>query len=109
MSAMVSQTTVVSIVYLTVDWGVDQRKNQRSVSLAFVRGIHWWPVNSPHKGPITCKMLPFCDFTMGLTGDSYQREASKAQIASIGDDQCNLVKHVAKPHIFNYSLLGNTN
>ena len=29
---------------------VDQRKHQSSTSLAFVWGIHWWPVNSPHKG-----------------------------------------------------------
>ena len=25
----------------------------------FVRGIHRWPVNSPHKGPVTRKMSPF--------------------------------------------------
>ena len=29
--------------------GADQRKYQSSASLAFVRGIHRWPVNSPHK------------------------------------------------------------
>ena len=31
------------------------KKNQSSTSLAFVRGIHRWPVNSPHKGPVTPK------------------------------------------------------
>ena len=31
---------------------------QRPASLAFVRGIHRWPVNSPHKGPVTRKILP---------------------------------------------------
>ena len=31
----------------------------RSASLAFVCGIHRWPVNSPHKGPVTRKMFPF--------------------------------------------------
>ena len=30
--------------------GADQRKHQSSASLAFVRGIHRRPVNSPHKG-----------------------------------------------------------
>ena len=30
----------------------DQRKHQSSASLAFVRGIHRSPVNSPHKGPV---------------------------------------------------------
>ena len=29
--------------------------------LAFVRGIHRWPANSPHKGPVTRKILPFDD------------------------------------------------
>ena len=36
----------------TVCSGADQRKHQSSASLAFVRGIHRWPVNSPHKGPV---------------------------------------------------------
>ena len=36
-----------------------------SASLAFVRGIHRWPVNSPHKGPVTRKMFPFNDVIMG--------------------------------------------
>ena len=30
--------------------GADQRKHQSSASQAFMRGIHWWPVNSPYKG-----------------------------------------------------------
>ena len=29
--------------------------------LALVRGIHRWPVNSPHKGPVTQNMFPFND------------------------------------------------
>ena len=32
--------------------------------LAVVWGIHWWPVNSPHKGPVTRKMFPFDDAIM---------------------------------------------
>ena len=36
-----------------------QRKHQNSAPLAFVKGIHWWPVNSPHKGLVTRKMFPF--------------------------------------------------
>ena len=38
------------------------KKNQSSASLAFVGGgggIYRWPVNSPHKGPVTRKMFPF--------------------------------------------------
>ena len=42
----------------------DQRKHQSSASLAYVRGIHRGPVNSPHKWPVTWKMLPFDDVIM---------------------------------------------
>ena len=44
----------------------DQWKHQSSASLAFVRGIHRWPVNSPHKWPVTRKMFPFDDVIMHL-------------------------------------------
>ena len=44
--------------------GVDQRKHQSSTSLAFVRGIHWWPVNSQHNRPVTRKILPSDDVIM---------------------------------------------
>ena len=33
----------------------DQTKHQSFASLAFARGTHRWPVNSPHKGPVTRK------------------------------------------------------
>ena len=61
MAAMASQITSFTIVYSTVYSGVDQRKYQSSASLAFVRGIHRWPVNSPHKGPVTRNVFPFDD------------------------------------------------
>ena len=64
MNPMASQLTSVPIVFSTVCSGVDQRKHQSSTSLAFVRGIHRWPVNSPHKGPVTWKMFPFDDVIM---------------------------------------------
>ena len=50
MSAMASQITSLTIVYSIVYSRADQRKHQSSASQAFVRGIHRWPVNSPHKG-----------------------------------------------------------
>ena len=64
MNAMSSQTMGVSIVHSTVCLGVYQRKHLSSASLPFVRGIHRWPVNSPHNGPVTQKMLPFGDVSM---------------------------------------------
>ena len=66
MSAMVSQITSITIVYSTLYSGADQRKHQSSASLAFVRGIHRWPVNSPHKGHVTRKIHPLDDVTTQL-------------------------------------------
>ena len=59
MSAMASQITSLTIVYSIVYSSTDQRNHQNSASLALVRGIHRWPVNSPHKGSVTRKMFPF--------------------------------------------------
>ena len=64
MGAMASQITSLTIVYSTVYSGADQRKHHSSASLAFVRGIHRWLVNSPHKWPVTRKMFPFDDVIM---------------------------------------------
>ena len=61
MTTMASQITSLTIVYPTVYLGADQRKHQSPALLAFVRGIHRGPVNSPHKGPETRKMFPLDD------------------------------------------------
>ena len=53
-----------AIVYSTVYSGVDHRKHQSPASLAFVRGIHRGPVNSPHKWPVTRTLFPFDDVIM---------------------------------------------
>ena len=66
MGAISSQITSLTIVYSIVYSGADQRKHQSSASLAFVRGIHRGPVNSPHKRPVTRKMFPFDDVIMGM-------------------------------------------
>ena len=64
MSAMPSLITSLSIVYSSVRSGADQRKYQSPASLAFGRGIHRGPVNSPHKWPVTRKMFSFDDVIM---------------------------------------------
>ena len=61
MSAMSPQFTSVSIIYQTICSGAGQRKHQSFASLAFVRGIHRWPMDSPHKGPVTRKNVLFDD------------------------------------------------
>ena len=68
MSTVVSQITSLANVYSTVYSDAHQIKHQSSAPLAFVRGIHRGPVNSPHKGPVTRKLLPFDDvITMSIT------------------------------------------
>ena len=79
MIEMASQVTSLAIVYSIVYSDADRRKHQSSASLAFVRGIHWGPVNSPHKWPVTRKMFPFDDvimnydyLTIGLYGTNFR-------------------------------------
>ena len=64
MGGVASQITSLTIVYSTVYSDADQRRHQSSTSLAFVRGIHRGPVNSPHKWPVTWKLFPFDDVIM---------------------------------------------
>ena len=66
MGGMASQINSLAIVYSSVYSGVDRGKHQSSVSLAFVRGIHQWPWKSPHKGPVTRKMISFDHAIMTL-------------------------------------------
>ena len=66
MGAMSSQITSLAIVYSAVYSDANQRKHQSSTSLAFVRGIHRGPVNSPHKWPVTRKKFPFHDVIMKM-------------------------------------------
>ena len=50
MSAMASQITSLTRLFTHAFIQAQiKEKNQSSASLAFVRGIHQWPVNSPHK------------------------------------------------------------
>ena len=63
-SAMTTKIIGVSILYSSVCSAADQGKHQSSASLAFVKGIHRWPGNSPHKGKVTPKMFQFDDVIM---------------------------------------------
>ena len=70
----------VSIVCSIVCSGADLRKHQRSASLAFGRGIHWSPVDSPHKGPVTRKMFPIFDVIISKWGCCNTGYSSKTHI-----------------------------
>ena len=63
-----SQISNLTVVYSTVYSDADHRKHQSSASLAFVRGIHRGPVNSPHKWPVTPRMFPFDDVIVRRAG-----------------------------------------
>ena len=52
-------------------------KTSNPVSLAFLGGIHRWPVNSPHKRPVTRKMFPFDDVIM-----TKQKHSNSAYVSS---------------------------
>ena len=74
MGEIASQITSLTIVHSAVYSGSDQSKHQSSASLAFVRGIHRGPVNSPHKWPVTRKMFPFDDVIMMITTDALMHQ-----------------------------------
>ena len=46
--------------------GPTSKKHESPHYWPFVRGIHWWLVTSPHKGPVTRKKLPFDIVTVYL-------------------------------------------
>ena len=77
MDAIASQITSLTIVYSTVYSDTDQRKHQSSASLAFVRGIHKWPV--------TRKMFPFDDV---IIIDSYCSQQVIFQITNPLHNSC---------------------
>ena len=82
---MASQITSLTNVYSNIYSGVDQGIHQSSASLAFVRGFHRWPVNSPHKGPVTRNTFPsLCTGNLPLTGEFSAQRASNAENVSIG-------------------------
>ena len=83
MTTIASQTTSLTVVYSIVYSGVDQRKHQSSASLAFVRGIHRRPVNSPHKGPVTRKIFPFDDVIMPQTNEATLKDMDKSTVTKL--------------------------
>ena len=69
-----------------------QRKHQSSASLAFEPGIHRSTVNSPHKRPVTRKMVPFHDVIM------------KCHLAAVAGTTILIPQHPYKSLQLNWSL-----
>ena len=66
MTIMASRITGQSSVCSTVTSHWQQKRNIKGPCYSpFVRGIHQWPVDSPHKSTVTRKMLPFDYVTIG--------------------------------------------
>ena len=96
MGAMAYQITSLMIDYSTVYSGTAQRKHQSSASLAFVRRIHRWPVNSPHKGPATRKMFPFDDVIMRMLVLLFpEYDSSVLRVAFSNAFSCILIEIIA--------------
>ena len=99
MSMVASQITSFTIVYSSIYSGANQREYQNSASLAVVRGIHRWPVNSSHKGSVTRKMLPFDDVIMNydflkfLQGMHVRYSGSVAWFCTPWDDKRTIAMH----------------
>ena len=70
------------------------KKYQSSASLAFVWIIHWWPMNSQHKGPVTRKMFPFHDVIMFYIGAFVQQVYWRWSIIVSGDGSVQDRRHV---------------
>ena len=83
MSTMASPITNRTIVFSTIYSGADQRNHQSSASRAFARGIHWWQVNSLHKGPVTPIMFPFDDVIMYIISYMTYPPPRRASLAII--------------------------
>ena len=73
MDAISTQISSLTFVYSTVYSDADQGQHQSSASLAFVWGIQRGPVNSPHKWPVTQKMIPFDVVIMQIFIDRYHQ------------------------------------
>ena len=96
-SVMASQIPVVPFVCTTVCSGEDQRKHRSFTSLAFVKGILRWLVESPHKGPVTRKcfhlmtlsclctaiVLPFVSSGGGLCDSDFNQRSNCPKSAMV--------------------------
>ena len=107
MNAMASPITSLTIVYSTIYPGADQRKHQSPASLAFVRGIHWWPVKSPHKGPVRQEMFPFYDVIMAPSSSACCLLGLSYFLYGLGKSGNNIDEIVSKLFWYNFFFFFN--
>ena len=102
MGAISSQITSLTIVYSTVYSDADQRKHQSSLTL--VRGIHRWPVNSPHKWPVTGKGFHLMTSSCILQGCFTTSGAGKVKLEIMSKID-PYKKHIKGRIVWNYSCM----
>ena len=81
MSAMASHITGVSMVCSAVVQ-LQIKENIQAPPLAFLRRIHWSPVDSPHKGPVRRKTFPFDDVIMSYIVSSIKAASLREGLRS---------------------------
>ena len=81
MGTMASQITSLTIVYWIAYSGADQRKHQK---LRVTSLCDRWPVNSPHKWPVTRKMFPFDDIIALRNREGFRGTAFHSTIVVMG-------------------------
>ena len=92
--------TSLTIIYSTV---ADQGKHQSSTSLVFVRGIHRWPANSPHKWPCNAVNI---SIWWRHNGSQWNRKRWRVQPLTSLRELCGLVS--SRPslgQIFYWSII----
>ena len=78
--------------------GPDKKKHQSYASLASMRGIHRWPVNSLNKWPVTRKMFPFDDVIMTSKANNYRTVDIHVQtLSQYICNECTIHKTVRIP------------
>ena len=90
MGTIAPQITSLTIVYSTVYSDADQRKYQSSASLAFVRGIHRRPVNSPQRASNT-ENVSMSSWKDNISGQimAWSVKQQAITLTNIDPDLCN--------------------
>ena len=79
--------------------GPTLKKHQSAHCWPFVRGIHRWPVNSPHKRPVTRKKLPFDDVIMPRHDRHKLNTFQGEQRGMSGDEKLFRIKFQFHSHV----------
>ena len=109
MRAIASQIPGVSIVRSSICSDADQWKLLGSVSLAFVRGIHWRPVDFPHKGAVTHKTVSIDDvIVINLMKQKYlkNKKIILADLLSVNTKQDSHLQTKLDKTTFNHGEVG---